>query len=164
MLPGGHDDPPRLLIFLPMPRSRFANLLSLLALVSVVAVLSCISVFYLFIRPQLASFPAHETFVQQLRLTPEREQGVAQIDAGFEEERLRLMEDFEKATEHLARLLEDESEFSNEVSDAIDRIHHVHGALQALSVRRYFAILEELPPEKQPELRRLASRALSQPE
>ena len=147
-----------------MPRSSLANLLSLLALVSIVAVLSCLAAFYIFIRPQLTALPAHETFMHQLQLTSAQQQQVEAIDARFEAERLRLIVDFEQATDDLARLLEDETEFSEEVSEAIDRIHHVHGALQALSVRRYFAILEELPSEKQPELRRLASQALSQPE
>lgn len=147
-----------------MFRSQYVKLISLLGLIAVVAILSGLAAFYLFIRPQLPRGAVHETFVQQLQLSPEQRENIGAIDRRFEEERTMILHRFEERTRHLAALLEKENTYSPELDEAIERVHHVHGELQALSIRRYFAILQELPPEKQAELRRLASQSLSHPE
>ncbi len=147
-----------------MFRSQYIKMISLLGLIAAVAILSGLAAFYLFIRPQLSHGVVHETFVQQLQLSPGQRENVEAIDRRFEAERTAILRRFEETTRQLAALLEKENAYSPEVDEAIEQVHHVHGELQALSIRRYFAILQELPPDKQSELRRLASQSLSHPE
>lgn len=147
-----------------MIRSQYVKWIALLSLIAAVAVLSGWIAFCLFIRPQLVRESVHETLVQQLQLTPEQQRKVEAIDRQFEEERAVILRRFEQSIRHLASLLEKESAYNVEVEEAIEALHQAHGDLQALSIRRYFAILQELPPDKQLELRRLASQALSRPE
>ena len=136
----------------------------LLAVVATVAVGSCLLVFYGFIRPQLPVAYEHETFVEQLDLNAAQRAAVEDIDRRFEAERGRILEHFNAATRDLAALLAREDAFTGDVAAAINRVHGYHGELQALSVRRYFAVLDVLPDEKRPAFRRLAAEALSQPE
>lgn len=145
-------------------RSNTFRLAALVAVVAAVAVASCLAVFYGFIRPRMPVAYEHETFVEQLALTDAQRAAVEEIDRRFETERGRLLEQFNATTRDLAALLESEDAYTDAVAGAIDRVHGVHGELQALSVRRYFAVLEVLPEEKRPEFRRLAAEALSHPE
>lgn len=146
-----------------MSRSNLLRLFGLVAVVAAVAILSCLAVFYAFIRPQITAHRPPETFIEHLELSEEIRERVEAIDRRFEEDRQRLLAEFGEATRGLASLLEREDRYSEEVSESIHEIHRIHGELQALSIRRYFALLEVLPPEQQAELRRLASEALSQP-
>ncbi len=149
---------------MPAIQSDKLRIALLLTVVAVVAVASCLAVFYGFIRPRLPVAFEHETFVERLDLNPAQRAAVEDIDRRFEAERERILQHFNAATRDLAALLESEDAFTGEVSAAIDRVHGYHGELQALSVRRYFAVLEVLPGEKRPDFRRLAAEALSQPE
>jgi len=144
--------------------SRILSILALLGVVAAVAIASCLMVFHWYLYPRMLEHPPHPSFVEQLDLTEAQQQRIERIDARFEEERSAMLRKFAAATQRLADLLAREDAFTEEVSEAIEGVHHLHGELQALSIRRYFSLLEELPPEKQSELRRLASEALSQPE
>ncbi|MCC5835048.1 MAG: hypothetical protein JJU20_09970 [Opitutales bacterium] len=147
-----------------MFRTNTLNFLGLAAAVAIVAVLSCLVVFYTFLRPQMAASHYPGTFVEQLQLTEDQEATVKTIEADYEMERTQLLDEFEAATKVLAELLMNEDHYSDKVIEAIYGVHHVHGKLQSLSVERYFAILQVLPEDRQAELRRLASEALSHPE
>lgn len=147
-----------------MFRSDFLKFLSLLILIASVAVLSGLTVFYLFLRPQMVDGPVHESFIEQLQLDSELAGELEIIEQEFEVQRNALLKEFEVATRELARLLESEDDYSEEVHKSITEIHRIHGELQALSIQRYFVILGELPEEKQQVLRRLASEGLSHPE
>ncbi|MCC5789932.1 MAG: hypothetical protein JJT75_09870 [Opitutales bacterium] len=147
-----------------MKRSPLISFLCLLMVVVIVAVGSCLVVFYTFILPQFSEVHGTESFIEDLDLSPEIAEQVETIDEQFDAERDLLLVDFRSVTSDLAELLAKEDSYSKDVQKAIDRIHHVHGDLQALSVRRYFAILEILPPNKQQRFRQLAADALSQPE
>ncbi len=147
-----------------MSPSLIFRVVALFAAVAVVAVLSCLLAFYGFIRPNLAVGHHPETFVEHLDLDPGMRERVEEIDSGFEADRQRLLAEFDEATRKLEGLLLTEDQFSDAVSRAIEEIHHIHGELQALSIHRYFALLEVLPPDQREVLRRLASEALSEPQ
>ncbi len=146
-----------------MSRSIVLKVIGLVAAVAVVAVLSCLVAFYTFIRPQMGGVYHPETFIEHLDLDAALRERVEEVDRGFEAERQRLLSEFEAATRELEALLQSENAFTDEVAEAIHGIHHIHGELQALSIHRYFTILEVLPPDQQAVLRRLASEALSEP-
>ncbi len=147
-----------------MYRSIFLKFFGLIAGVVVLAVIAGLVVSFFIMRPQLPFTHHGASFVEQLELSPAQRQEVERIDSQFEQERAALLVDFKVATNGLARLLEQEGSYSAAVDAAIAEIHRVHGGLQALSIRRYFALLEVLPPDKQLRLRQLASAELSQPE
>lgn len=147
-----------------LTRSNIFRLVVLFVVIIAVVVASCLAVFYGFIRPQMPVVHEHETFIEQLALSASQRAAVEEIDRHFETKRKPLLEQFRATTRDLAALLESEDAYTDAVVDSIDRVHHVHGELQALSVQRYFAILEVLPEEKRPEFRRLAAETLSQPE
>ena len=149
---------------MPKASANPLRLLLLLLLVAIVAIGSCLAVFYGFIRPSLPVDYQQETFVERLALNPAQQAEVEEIDRNFETRRQEILKKFRAATKDLALLLEQENEYSEEVAGAIERVHAVHGELQALSVRRYFAVLDVLPEQKRPEFRRLAADALSHPE
>ena len=146
-----------------MSRSIVFKVIGLVAVVAAVAVFSCLLAFYAFIRPQMGGVHP-ETFVEHLELDAGLRERVEEIDRGFERDRQRLLAEFRYATRELEALLQSEDTFSDEVAEAIREIHHIHGDLQALSIHRYFAVLEVLPPDQQAVLRRLASEALSEPQ
>ena len=146
-----------------MSRSIVFKVLGLVAAVAAVAVFSCLLAFYAFIRPQMGGAHHPETFVEHLDLDAGLRERVEEIDRGFEQDRQRLLAEFREATRELEALLQSEDAFSDEVAEAIRGIHHIHGDLQALSIHRYFSVLEVLPPDQQAVLRRLASEALSEP-
>lgn len=147
-----------------MPKSTLSRFVGLFALVAVMAIVSCLAVFHWLIRPQLHEAPVYSSFVELLDLNSEQQIRIEEIENYFDAERSLILGRFEQTTRNLAQLLMSEDEYSQQVEDAIAEVHHIHGELQALSVRRYFAILETLPVDKQQRLRKIAADALSQPE
>jgi Spy/CpxP family protein refolding chaperone len=103
-------------------------------------------------------------FYEQLNLSPLKLEEVRLIDAGFERAREPLILEFQKVMRDLAKMLEQEESFTAEIDERVKEVHRIHGGLQELSIRRYFAVMEVLPPEQQEELRKIASTALSQPQ
>lgn len=147
-----------------MYRSLALKFCGLVAGVVVLAVIAGLVVSFFIMRPQLPFGHRGASFVDSLELSSDQRQEVERIDELFELEREALLVEFKAATNGLALLLEKEDSYTAAVDAAIAEIHRVHGGLQALSIRRYFAILDVLPPDKQLRLRQLASDELSQPE
>ena len=132
--------------------------------VAVVAVASCVLVFFGFLRQEMPVAYHHESFVERLSLDEGLRAELALVEEAYEARRQEMLARFRVATDHLAKLLESEDGLTEPVALAIREVHAVHGDLQALSVERYFEILDRLPEEKRPILRRMAAEALSQPE
>ena len=146
-----------------MTRATIFKILGLIGGVAIIAVLTCLLVFHLFLKPHAHEPHSSDSFLDQLNLEPQLYEEVVVIDQRFEEERQSLLDEFSEKTGNLASLLLEEDRFTEQVMQSIHEIHEIHGALQALSIRRYFAILAVLPPEKQAILRQLAAGALSEP-
>lgn len=147
-----------------LPKSRFIGVSILLLSVAVVAIASCLIVYFAFLQPN-GTQPAHaHSFLHELDLSEEEKQRVQVIDQRFEAKRQEILREFRLSTARLAELLGKETHFSEAIHEAIEEIHHFHGQLQALSIQRYFALLEDLSPTNQAKLRELASRTLSHPE
>lgn len=142
----------------------FVKWLALLGLVAAVAVASCLAVYFGVIQRDTHPVEAPASFSEMLGLHPPLSERVDEREAAFDKVRMEILEDFRIATARLSGLLKTESELTPEVAQSIEEIHRIHGALQTLSVERFFAVLEVLPDEKQPVLREMAARALSRPE
>ena len=106
----------------------------------------------------------HQWLHETLGLTDEEAVAIDTFEAAYREEKAVLTAEFESRIADLRALLVERDRYSPEVNTAIHRIHEVHGALQELSIRHYYDMLNVLPPEKQEKLRELAVKALSQPE
>lgn len=135
------------------------------AAVATVAVATALALFFLVLRPQVdADAHSHASLYDRLDLSPDEHASIVAVSARFEEQRQALLVEFEELQQELAVLLREDPGYSPRFAATIDELHEVHGQLQELSIRRFFAALEVLPPEKQAELRRLAAETLVQPE
>ena len=131
---------------------------------ALVASASCLIVLYAVVLPRFEQAHSREGFLDRLQMDPATRTRVGAIDAQFETEREKVIVEFEAAKRQLADLLVSESTLNPEIARTIEHLHHLHGTLQSLSIRRYFAILDELPDEQRPLLRKLAAESLSNPE
>ena len=82
----------------------------------------------------------------------------------YRTERARLQTEFDTRVRALANLLESQDDFSPAVTAAVADLHHYHGQLQQLAIAHYFEMLSVLPPDKQNNLRKIATDALSTPQ
>lgn len=101
---------------------------------------------------------------QELGLSPEETNRIEAFDAGYRARREALLETFHQRIAELSELLRTHNQYSQEVTNAVHRLHAVHGELQTLSIEHYYEMLNVLPPDKQDKLRSIAVEALSQPE
>jgi nickel and cobalt resistance protein CnrR len=147
-----------------MNKANPIRVISVLLMVAGVAIATCMLVFYGFLRPQMPIVYHHQNIAEHLNLDESVRAQLEEMDREFDVRREALLVRFRQETSALAKLLTEEDAFNAEIVAAIDAVHAVHGELQALSVERYFAILERIPEEKRPRLRQVAAEALSQPE
>lgn len=150
--------------FLYSQRPHILKITAMFGLVAVIAVATCLILFFGLLKPMFLGDSHERPLYEQLAVSPEERAQLEEIEKEFEMRRQEVLLDFNEARRELARLLEREDGYSEEVSAAVDRLHSFHGQLQSLSIRRYFAMLDALPPDQQAELRRLAAEALSEPE
>ncbi|MCD8482616.1 MAG: periplasmic heavy metal sensor [Verrucomicrobia bacterium] len=137
----------------------------ILGLVTLTAIGSSLLVLRWMLKPS-EGHSSHQMvpFFEQLNLSPEQLELARAIDTGFERARKPLVLEFQSVMRELAMLLEHEDSFTEEIAEKVKEVHQIHGALQEISIRRYFAVMEVLPGEQQAELRRIASTSLSQPQ
>jgi len=133
-------------------------------LVIVVAVGAALIFSMLVLRPGGQKGNHAKSTYEHLNLLAEEQERVDQVYAQFEAERISRLEEFHRLQGELAKLLQEEEEYSERVSDTVKQLHVVHADLQEVSIRRFFAVLDVLPSEKRMELRQLAAEALSQPD
>jgi len=134
------------------------------ALVAIVAISTTLLLYVLWFRPGPTEHPGTSDIYEQLTLSPEEEQRIGAVHQRFQAERSDILREFQQLQGQLAVLLKEEETYSPALADAIHQLHEVHAQLQEISIRRFFAMLETLPPEKQEKLRTLAAETLSQPE
>lgn len=106
----------------------------------------------------------HQWLHDELDLTPAEVAAVDAFEPEYRRARTELLADFGGRIAALRELLVVQNRFSPEVNEAIHGLHAVHGALQELSIRHYYDMMNVLPPEKQERLMQLAVEALSEPE
>lgn len=133
-------------------------------LVAAVAVGAALVFSTLVLRPDGQKGSHAKSTYEHLNLSAEEQEWVDQVYARFEAERISRLEEFHRLQGELAKLLQEEEEYSERVSDTVKQLHVVHADLQEVSIRRFFAVLDVLPAEKRMELRQLAAEALSQPD
>jgi len=104
------------------------------------------------------------SLVNALDLNPAEEAKLAEYDKAYKAERAVLLAEFNQRIAHISGLLRQQDSYSDEVSKAVNDLHHVHGQLQKLSIEHYYDILQMLPSEKREKLRDIAVTSLSQPE
>ncbi len=108
--------------------------------------------------------PGNAWLRHELNLTPAESARLDAFDLEYRQQREALLEAFQQRIDALSELLRTHDRYSDEVNDAVHRLHVVHGQLQTLSIEHYYDMLSVLPPDKQAKLREIAVEALSQPE
>lgn len=106
----------------------------------------------------------HQWLQETLALTPEQAASVNALEPEYREERARLQREFQERIEQLRQHLVQSEAFTDETRHAIHELHQVHGALQELSIRHFYDMLQVLPADKQAKLKDIASEALSTPQ
>ncbi|MEQ9825630.1 MAG: periplasmic heavy metal sensor [Puniceicoccaceae bacterium] len=106
----------------------------------------------------------HQWLQETLELTPEQATRVNALEPTYREQRAQLQRDFQNRIEQLRQHLVQSESFTDDTRQAIHELHVVHGALQELSIRHYYDMLQVLPADKQEKLRDIASEALSTPQ
>lgn len=134
------------------------------AVVAVVAVITTLSLYWLWYQPGQSGRGAIVEISRKLDLSAEEEAEIAIVHQRFQAEQSDVLREFQQVQRQLAALLKEERDYSPALTETIHRLHEAHAQLQELSIRRFFAMLEVLPPEKQERLRLLASETLSHPE
>jgi hypothetical protein len=104
------------------------------------------------------------SLVNALDLNSDEQSRLAEYDKAYKAERAVLLAEFNQRIAHISELLCEQDSYSDEVSKAVNELHHVHGQLQKLSIEHYYDILQVLPPDKREKLRDIAVTSLSQPE
>ncbi len=107
---------------------------------------------------------AHQWLHDQLDLNPAEVEALESIEEKYAFKRNELTLEFQARKAKLANILIQDEEYSEAVTEAVKEIHLSHGALQQLSIRHYYDMLDILTPENREKLKSLASEALSQPE
>ena len=106
----------------------------------------------------------HMWLHEELGLTEQEAAGIDAFEAEYRSQRKVLLEEFDERIESLAEILRTTDAYTPEVNHAVHELHIVHGKIQNLSIQHYYDMLSVLPPEKQKNLRELATEALSEPE
>lgn len=135
-----------------------------LGLVVVVAAAAALALFLLVLKPRGDAGTHSTSSYESLNLSQEEQERVDRVYVRFEMERANRLDEFHRLQGELATLLQEEEEYSPRVAETVKQLHAIHADLQEVSIQRFFAVLEVLPPEKRKELRQLAAETLSQPE
>lgn len=103
---------------------------------------------------------AHNWLHKQLQLTAEQEQKLEPIENRFHESESTLMANIQKANQKLAKAIAEDKRYSENVTKAVEDIHHAQGALQKLTIEHFFEMQTVLTPAQIDKLNRLATDAL----
>lgn len=106
----------------------------------------------------------HEWLHDRLHLSEAEETALISIEKDYDLQKRELEEQFDERKTRLAKLLIDQSEYTDETTKAVLEIHMTHGELQKLSIEHYFDMMGVLSTANQAKLKRLAAEALSHPE
>ena len=138
------------------------NLLFFFALVIWVAAISAVATRHLIDRPQPRGISLHDWLHRQLDLTDEQRVALERIEADYAAEEKPIREAFAAANRELAALIGTEAAYTPDVASAVEKVHHLMGDLQKLSIEHLFAMTSVLDPRQREKLIHFAEMALTE--
>lgn len=105
---------------------------------------------------------AHVWLHEQIGITAEQDQKLAQIEKKFAEKQRVLREKIHVSNLELAAAMLEDKAFSERVAAVVERIHHAQGELQKLTIEHIFDMQTVLTPQQVAKLNKLAADALVQ--
>jgi hypothetical protein len=111
-----------------------------------------------------AGVEPHVWLGEELGLTADEIEGLAQFEAGYRAQKAQVQHEFELRMQSLADAIIRNHELTDDVLHAVHALHETHGELQVLSIEHYYIILAAIPESKRQRLRELAVHALSKPQ
>jgi 16S rRNA A1518/A1519 N6-dimethyltransferase RsmA/KsgA/DIM1 with predicted DNA glycosylase/AP lyase activity len=136
----------------------------LVALVAFAAALAAVLVARMWIAPQpRVESEVHALLHEKLTLDATQEQRIHALEAAFAIRRAALEAEMRADNARLAQAIAAEHGYGPQVAQAVDRTHHVMGALQKETLQHIFAMRAVLRPDQAAELDTAIVKALTQP-
>ena len=105
-------------------------------------------------------YDMHHLLHEELHITDEQDQKLAEIEQDFRHHRQLLEEEMRVANRELADAIKENNAYSAEVQQAVDKIHKAMGALQKTTLEHLFEMQPILDEEQNKKLKRLITDAL----
>jgi hypothetical protein len=136
----------------------------LVALVAFAAALVAVLVARVWIAPQpRVESEVHALLHEKLTLDATQEQRIHALEAAFAIRRAALEAEMRADNARLAQAIAAEHGYGPQVAQAVDRTHHVMGALQKETLQHIFAMRAVLRPDQAAQFDTAVVKALTQP-
>ncbi|MES2157879.1 MAG: periplasmic heavy metal sensor [Pseudomonadota bacterium] len=136
----------------------------LVALVAFAAALAAVLVARLWLTPQpRVENEVHALLHEKLTLDATQEQRIHALEAAFATRRAALESEMRADNQRLAAAIAAEHGYGPQVAQAVDRTHHVMGALQKETLQHIFAMRAVLRPDQAAQFDAAVVKALTQP-
>lgn len=136
----------------------------LVALVAFAAALAAVLVARLWLTPQpRVESEVHALLHEKLTLDAAQEQRINALEAAFAKRRAALESEMRADNQRLAAAIAAEHGYGPQVAQAVDRTHHVMGALQKETLQHIFAMRAVLRPDQAAQFDAAVVKALTQP-
>lgn len=137
---------------------------ALVALVAFAAALAAVLVGRLWLAPQpRVESEVHALLHQRLTLDSAQEARIHALEAAFATRRAALEAEMRADNQRLAAAIAAEHGYGPQVGQAVDRTHHVMGALQKETLQHIFAMRAVLRPDQARQFDAAIVKALTQP-
>ncbi len=112
--------------------------------------------------PHNHQIDAHLWLHEQISITAEQDQKLSEIEKKFSDKQRALREKIHVGNLELAAAMLEDKTFSEQVTAAVERIHHAQGELQKATIEHIFDMQTVLTPQQVEKLNKLAADALVQ--
>lgn len=136
----------------------------LVALVAFAAALAAVLFArFVFTPPPRVENEVHALLHEKLTLDAAQEQRIHALEAAFATRRAALESEMRADNQRLAAAIAAEHGYGPQVAQAVDRTHHVMGALQKETLQHIFAMRAVLRPDQAAQFDAAVVKALTQP-
>ena len=137
---------------------------ALVALVAFAAALAAVMVARIWLAPPpRVESEVHALLHQRLTLDADQETRIHALEAAFATRREALEAEMRADNERLAAAIAAEHGYGPQVGQAVDRTHHVMGALQKETLQHIFAMRAVLRPDQARQFDAAIVKALTEP-
>lgn len=137
---------------------------ALVALVAFAAALAAVLVARVWIAPQpRVESEVHALLHQRLTLDDDQERRIHALETAFAARRTALESEMRADNQRLAAAIAAEHGYGPQVAQAVDRTHHVMGALQKETLQHIFAMRAVLRPDQARQFDAAVVKALTDP-
>lgn len=136
----------------------------IVAVIAFVAALAAVGVARVWLAPPpRVESEVHRLLHERLTLDADQERRIHALEVAFASRREALEADMRADNQRLAAAIEAEHGYGPKVAAAVDRSHHVMGALQKETLRHIFAMRGVLRPDQAARFDAVIVKALTQP-